>query len=637
MKLIRRVILTLALFTLFASAQSQRGWLGAAFNDDGSVAIPIVTRPPTPTLTPAPTPQPVANCTWFVAVDGGASGDGSITKPWALGYVARGSVGRFINQVPPAVIKPGDDICLMAGRYPGLYRTAVNGTAAAPIKYHPYPGERVIIDDQTVWPDLRSIGNASVANDSNVVNASAGQFTSADVSTIDRPVRIMFGAFDALITKVNNSTQVVTSQTNSSGSRISDQAIAGPIPPDGRANTFTVSSQYTYVYGLEVTNSNPNRTDARLGGIGLDQDALGSKAFNNIIYDAGGGFSKNDLAPNTEISWNLVLWCGWDDRNTGLHQGGTGHGIYAANRNGFFKAYDNIMVNGFGFGFHVYSAGTGRLNGVDLQWNVSVDNGYWTRTQDSSYAPEGRTTANFLVGHRPISSFTFKSNFGFHREGRGGMNADLGYSSSVDNPGPAIITDNTLIGGTNSVAQFASLTFSRNTLASNWAELYYTPPNTVVQQLVDGNVYYWYNVGCPSTGRFNAPGEAPVTGAQWRAMGFDANSAINPCGKRPAGVKVTIRANAYDPTRWNVIVNNFDKLATVNLDLGAALKQGDKFELRNVQDYFGPLLAGGSYNGPVNVNMIGLTVARPVGWTGALIPSSGPDFGVFVLIKKALK
>ena len=581
MKLIRPALLTLAVFTLFASAKTQQQFRGASSKAGGSLTIRIVTRQMAPTPTPAPTPkatttsQPTSGCKWFVASTGRAFGNGSISKPWSLGYIARGSLDGFIDQVPPAAIKPGDDICLMEGTYRGLYRTAVNGTAAAPIKIHPYPGARVIIDDGTVWLDcVRDL-------------------------PCDRP-------------------------------------------PDGRADTFTISSEYTFVYGLEITNSNPNRTGARLGGIGIDQWGSGSKALNNLIYDAGGLISKNDLAANTEVYGNVGWNNGWDDRKTGLRQGGTGHGIYAANRRGHFKAYDNIMVNGFGFGFHVYSAGTGALNGVDIQGNVSADNGYWTRVRDSPYAPEGRTTANFLVGHRPISNFTFKNNFGFHREGRLGMNADLGYSSSVDNPGPGVVTDNTMVGGVTAVSRFSSLDVERNFISSNWTLIDWTPPAIRTLQTIDNQIYYFYGADCgkpPFTEEIpDANGDLKeniLSAAQWNAKGFDTHSVINRCGKRPTGVQVIVRPNAYDPNRANVIVNNFDKTPTVSLDLSTVLKVGDKFELRNVQDYFGALAASGTYQKPVSVNMRGLTVARPVGWIGAMIPSSGPDFGVFVLIKKA--
>jgi hypothetical protein len=309
-----------------------------------------------------------------------------------------------------------------------------------------------------------------------------------------------------------------------------------------------------------------------------------------------------------------------------------------SNQHGFKRFYENIVSNDFGIGYHLYSAGVGHLTNFDLQGNVTLNSGYWTRVRDSPYASEGRTAQNFLVGNRPITNLTFKNNFGFHRENRGGMNLDLGYGIAESNN--AVIQDNTMIGGTNSVARFGVLDFERNRLASSWEELYYTPPLGMVlaSQLINNNTYYWYNPNC-GAGQFNSPGETQITIAQWKALGFDANSTFKPCGTRPAGLAVAIRPNKYDAKRANVIVNNFSKADKVTLDLSSFLKVGDQFELRNAQDPLGARVLSGVYNGPVTVNMKGLTVAVPVGYNPSTMTplsqmSSGPDFGAFVLTKK---
>ncbi|MEK6335948.1 MAG: hypothetical protein AABM67_13535, partial [Acidobacteriota bacterium] len=347
----------------------------------------------------------------------------------------------------------------------------------------------------------------------------------------------------------------------------------------------------------------------------------------------GDGIDKNDLAAEVEIYGNLIYNVGWDDRTNGLQQGGTGHGMYAANSLGFFKAYNNIIVNSFGFGFHAYSAGSAHLDGMDVQGNVAADNGYWTRINDSSYAPEGRTTTNFLIGYRPIPNLTFRNNFGFHREGRGGMNAELGYSN-VDSPGPAVITDNTLVGGTNSISRFASVAFSNNFIASNWTALYYNAPVTIVQRLIDGNTYYYYPTSCARP-PFNAPEGTDKTVTEWRAMGFDSTGIFPLCGTRPSAVKISVLTNVYDPNRAHIVINNFNRNSGVAVDLSPVLKAGDSFEIRNAQDYFGtPILSGIYANAPVLIPMANLNVARPTGWTGAMIPSSAPDFGIFIVLKK---
>ena len=178
------------------------------------------------------------------------------------------------------------------------------------------------------------------------------------------------------------------------------------------------------------------------------------------------------------------------------------------------------------------------------------------------------------------------------------------------------------------------LTSQANFIASNWDELYYKAPTPIVSQLIDGNTYYFYPADC-SRAQFNAPEGTPKTVSEWRAMGFDASSVFSPCGTRPTGARVSVRPNAYDANRAHIIINNFAGSSTVAVDLSSVLTSGDSFEIRNAQDYFGTPIVSGTYaGGSITIPMAGLTVARPVGWTGAMIPSSAPAFGAFILIKR---
>jgi hypothetical protein len=391
---------------------------------------------------------------------------------------------------------------------------------------------------------------------------------------------------------------------------------------------------YITLRDLEITDSYAtDRTNARPGGISIT--APGVKVINCIIHDTGGGIGTNDSAYDTEFYGNVIYNVGWDDTKTGLRQGGTGHGMYVQNRYGFKKIYDNIITDSFGYGLHAYVGGDANLKNLDVQGNVSSDNGYWTRIQDSSYASEGRTTSNFLFGSAgtPVKNLTFKGNYGFHREQRGGMNLELGYGGKANTS--ATVQDNVLIGGTNGIAQFDSISFSHNLIASSWEELHYIASPNVAQVSIDNNTYYFYNSDCSGM-PFTIGGlEAPASVTQWKAKGFDASSTIYPCGKRPTGVKVDVRRNAYDERRANIIVTNYSRSATVIVDLSPVLKAGDSFEIRNAQDYFGPVVLSGTYQGGgLGINMSGLSVARPVGWSGRIIPSSAPEFGAFVLIKR---
>ncbi len=527
---------------------------------------PTPTPTPTPasTPTPTPTPGPSSQCTWYVATNGSSSGDGSFSSPWSLTTIAGGVPEFDGNPPPPAVIHPGDTICLRGGTYTStsstvFFRTTLAGTPGNQITIKSYPGERATVD------------------------------------------------------------------------------AASPALGNTRNEIFMIEGPYITLRDLEITDSWPNRTDARPGGIQIAQGGIGVKLINNVIHDTGDGIDHNGPAQDCEVYGNLVYNAGWDDRLNGLEQGGTGHAMYAANDFGFLKVYNNILATSFGFGFHFYSAGTGQFNGLDIQDNVSFNNGYWTRYHDSSYATEGRGTSNYLIGHRPVVGLNMARNFGYHREQRGTQNLEMGYSGVENVSGTA--TGNSFIGGVNDVELFPTLTFTGNYISSNFNEILgWSPSATPISTTINNNTYYFYPNDCAKL-PFAVAGVFKSI-AEWKAQGFDANSTINPCGVRDSTPRVTIKSNIYDANRFQVIVNNPASSTNVTLNLSGALANGDTFELRNAQDYFGPLVASGAYNGSISINMTTLNVAIPFGYgslpntTPLAQMTSGPQFGAFILIKK---
>jgi hypothetical protein len=73
---------------------------------------------------------------FYVAPNGKASNDGSITRPWDL--------QTALSQ--PSQVRPGATIWLRGGVYKGGFISRLTGTEAAPIIVRAYPGERVVID-----------------------------------------------------------------------------------------------------------------------------------------------------------------------------------------------------------------------------------------------------------------------------------------------------------------------------------------------------------------------------------------------------------------------------------------------------------------------------------------------------------
>ena len=95
-----------------------------------------------------------------------------------------------------------------------------------------------------------------------------------------------------------------------------------------------------------------------------------------------------------------------------------------------------------------------------------------------------------------------------------------------------------------------------------------------------------------------------------------------------SGKEVIIRANKYDPNQWTVTVYNWDKTATVLLTL--PLGVGDRYELRDVENYMAVLIQG-VYEAGVSVPMTG-PVDPGMGLKHVAVHTPN-QFGVFILTR----
>ena len=104
-------------------------------------------------------------------------------------------------------------------------------------------------------------------------------------------------------------------------------------------------------------------------------------------------------------------------------------------------------------------------------------------------------------------------------------------------------------------------------------------------------------------------------------------------GKPPSGIKVFVYPNPYE-TRANIIIYNWNQSSTVDVNVSGVLNVGDTYEVRNIANYYGPLVKTGTYGGgTINLNMTGLTPATaPVRF--GTPAATGPEFNAFILIKK---
>jgi hypothetical protein len=474
----------------------------------------------------------------------------------------------------PHAVKPGDTIWLRGGKYGdgtagAILTYGLVGTAAAPILVRAYPGERAIID---AWLQVGCC----------------------------------------------------------------DQA---PDPTRGA---------YVWFWGLEFASYNPDRTSgtsgppewaAQANHAALDSWATGTKVINCFVHDTAGGISLWDEAPSSEAYGNIVYNVGGyaTDR-------GHGHGFYMQNEGpGYKHVVDNITFNNFGEGLQMYGTDTAGVQNFHLEGNVSMNNGSLGlgNNTTSGTVSAGARDDNIIIaaGNGGPAGIVLIGNYTYHTPLADDGYNDLSYNSTpVANDLTAI--GNYFIGGGEAVELFRwnSVVFQNNTtyaVAHDNVSLFWAPNQSPATYNWDHNRYFGaghfttYN-GCVT---FSCSNGRTLPFGTWQAEnGIDANSSFSP--GPPTGVWTAVHPNLYEPGRANIVIYNWDLLPTVQVDLGAAgVSPGDTFEIRDGENWFGPAVVSGTYNGgTVAIPMTGLQVALPNGVVPNPQPHTAPQFGVFVVL-----
>lgn len=352
-----------------------------------------------------------------------------------------------------------------------------------------------------------------------------------------------------------------------------------------------VSGNYVWLWGFEIMSSDLNRlsndasswpADIKCGS-GIDTGnspkyGIGTKFINLVIHDTSGAFGVWREAVNPEIYGCIIYYIGWDGPD-----GGHGHGIYAqSGPEQSFKLADNITFAQFSHGIHVYGSENAYLNNFTIDGNISFNNGILSKV--SGYARDilvggGRTAENPIV----------QDNYCYFTPSKmqaTGIDMQFGHGSKN-----ATVKDNY-------VACEGAMAFK---IKSEGAA-------------VAGNTFVGNVEGIKETD-------------------FPANTYVGM--KRPTGLRVFVRPNQYEPGRAHIAVFNWDNLDTVQVDVANALKVGEEYEVRDVQNYFGPAVVKGTCDGkPIELPMNLTAVAEVVGTYHADFAHTPKEFGAFVLIGK---
>ena len=373
----------------------------------------------------------------------------------------------------------------------------------------------------------------------------------------------------------------------------------------------------SWFWGFEVMNS-----DLSALVTAIDVFGAGTKVINMIVHDAAGnGIGLWEGANDAELNGNVIYNVG----RAGSSAGRYAHGIYFQNVSAGKRLIDNVVLNSYSYNFHGYTENAG-LNNLYLEGNISFNAG--------SYVSYGG--AEYLIGGgQPVRNMTFTGNYSYRG---GGMNARNEFGYGAPTPAGNSVTNNYLFGSTK-VSYFDGGTFTGNTFANRPGSYqlveFYQNSN---QSLGSGFNFNNNTYRAPNANNVAAFRRVSGTGtgysfAEWRGFGFDSNSdfQIAPI----TGTKAVVRANRYEAGHANIVVYNWDGLGSVSVDLRGVLSPGDRYEIREVQDYYGAVAAGGVFQGgDVSLSMAAVNAVRPLGPMNYAALSTGTEFHTFVVVKK---
>jgi hypothetical protein len=344
--------------------------------------------------------------------------------------------------------------------------------------------------------------------------------------------------------------------------------------------TLKISGNDAWYRDFEVTSSarlrasrqpGPYPTDVPRGILETEESGstgAGLKLIDLVAHDLASVALWKE-AVDLEVSGCLVYYNGWSAPDRGH-----GHGLYVQNVSGTKRILDNVIFENFDNGIQAYGGEKAGLDNLDVEGNTIFENG----------APVGDPANNILVGGGRVAKNTrIVRNFLWYAAPGRGTQINLGYDPYGRGADGAVVRDNVVVGG----------------------EVRMNPKNGAVD--FSGNTVY-------ATLANLDPGRFPA----------------NRYAREPIGPAAFVRPDRYEKGRAIVTAFDSDRRPAVPVDLSSVLRTGDRYEIRNAQDFFGVPVASGVYRGgAVPFPMRAFPPAAPVGWKTPA--STGPQFNVFVV------
>ncbi len=382
-----------------------------------------------------------------------------------------------------------------------------------------------------------------------------------------------------------------------------------------------IYGESTWYWGFEITSTVTDRSGDTNGASknfnSLDCYAPNTRLINLVVHDTRQGLGMWSEAPDSEAYGNIIYFNGYQASDRGH-----GHGIYVQNNDGSKRLEDNILFDQFGVGIHAYATSNGYVRNITAEGNIAFSNGGLSAKQafddNILFAADGG-----------LENIVIRDNYTFHPAVNPVGYSRVGWQFSPANRN-VIVKGNYWIGGYISllVYRWSQVSLTQNTFYSDGS--YAMMLDLLPEQ--DTSAYEWNQNTYYGTGKWFYRGKETSEWDTWRQWsGLDQNSIRN--ASKPTGAWTIVRPNKYEPGRANIAIYNWELSDTVDVDVSAVLKDGDAWELRDAQNYFGTPVATGTYRGkPIRVPMKNLRVATPLGCVPTLPVHTAPQFGAFILL-----
>jgi hypothetical protein len=381
---------------------------------------------------------------------------------------------------------------------------------------------------------------------------------------------------------------------------------------DGR---LLARGAYLDFWGFEITQSNPlAKPEQQL----LDGRTDYGRYINLVLHDAN-THGLNFWTPGIDAElYGCIIY------NNGTHEN-LDHGAYVHNETGTKRIVDNVFFNNYARGIQVYASRKNHvLRDVHAEGNISFNNGTISAAS---------TRVNLLFNAQaPVEAMSAVNNLLFFSPGVGGINLRAG--REPERYRGLLLRRNFLVGG--KVGIEMGREWEDAVVDSN--KIIGLGGTTLVRTVGAARSYRWAanRYVADPTSKVWAHGDRRLRFTEWRSeSGLGATDLTDE--PMPAQPMVFVRPNKYERGRAHIAIVNFANQSAVQVDLSGVLRPGDRYEVRNVQDLWGPPVASGAFSGAaISLAMTGVEPPAPVGRTApSRAPRTAPLFDVFLLTSAA--